>query len=150
MVLSSWFKELGIKKSVGMASVTDLFEGVKKWLLDLLQCTDAAFPTKDTKMPYSELSRTYGKMQQEVSLLFGLVSSSGMFQSLLSTVKLDFETISVDDAIKFASKIVCDNLPNHEAQESQVSDEIESSRQRLLSTAGYLKCVQVLFSFCFP
>ncbi|KAF5203949.1 Tata-binding protein-associated factor btaf1 [Thalictrum thalictroides] len=142
LILVSWFKEL---QSNGMDEIVSDYVGpLRKWLLDLLSCADPSFPTKDSILPYAELSRTYAKMRCEASLLFSAVASSGIFKNVLSTMKLDLDTINVDDAISFGSKV---SLPGNystmeESVERHILDDVESSRQRLLSTSGYLKCVQ--------
>ncbi|KAF8402447.1 hypothetical protein HHK36_013403 [Tetracentron sinense] len=144
MVLVAWFKEIrsrGLSKHGIMSGFVD---HLRLWLLDLLACADPAFPTKDSVLPYSELSRTYIKMRSEASLLLHAVESSGMFKTMLSTTKIDLETLSVDDAINFGSKL---SLPsNHstgeETMERHILDDLDSSKQRLLTTSGYLKCVQ--------
>ncbi|KAG9442446.1 hypothetical protein H6P81_018300 [Aristolochia fimbriata] len=143
MVLVAWFKELKSRDSAGLsATLLDHVGQTRTWLLDLLACTDPALPTKDSVLPYSELSRTYSKMRNEASLLVRVVESSGMFTSLLSDFKFDPDVVSVDDAINFASKLSLLDDHSKEASEKHILDDIESSKQRLLSTAGYLKCVQ--------
>ncbi|THG06497.1 hypothetical protein TEA_017661 [Camellia sinensis var. sinensis] len=145
MVLISWFKEVKTKQLSGTTSFFLSFSNnLKNWLLDLLGCSDPAFPTKDSLLPYTELSRTYAKMRNEAGQLFRAVEASGMFNSLLSTTKIDLESVSADDAMSFASRLPL--LSNDTASEETVGrnivDELESLKQRLLSTAGYLKCVQ--------
>lgn len=146
MVLISWFKEMKDWEEVSEHGVINpaLFEQFKKWLLDLLACTDPSLPTKDSSLPYAELSRTYSKMLSEASHLFHTVEATGMFMDLLSTVSVDVEKLSIDDAINFASKVV---LPSYDYSaenpaDKHVFDDVESSKQRLLTTTGYLKCVQ--------
>ncbi|XP_059663033.1 TATA-binding protein-associated factor BTAF1 isoform X2 [Cornus florida] len=145
LVLISWFKEIKSRKISGSDGVMPGFSSdFKKWLLDLLACTNPAFPTKDSCLPYAELSRTYAKMRNEASQLFRAVESSGLFNNLLSTINIDLESLSVDNAMNFASKLPM--LNNDTAAEESVGrnivDELESLKQRLLTTAGYLKCVQ--------
>lgn len=144
MVLVSWFKEI---KNVDPAGTSGnhlaLLEHVRKWLLDLLACSDPAFPTKDTLLPYSELSRTYAKMRNEANLLLQSAAASGLFPDLISNVSINLETLSIDDAVNFASKL---SLPSNSADTStselHTVDDIGALKERLLSTAGYLKCVQ--------
>ncbi|KAL5998885.1 btaf1 RNA polymerase II, B-TFIID transcription factor-associated [Asimina triloba] len=145
MVIVAWFKELKIRGLAEMhASMIAFVNQFRQWLLDLLACSDPSFPTKDSLLPYLELSRTYAKMRTEASLLFRAVNSSGMLDSILSTTNINLDTISIDDAIGFASKISfsADHLAREETSERQILDDAESSKQRLLSTSGYLKCVQ--------
>ncbi|XP_010255080.1 PREDICTED: TATA-binding protein-associated factor BTAF1 isoform X2 [Nelumbo nucifera] len=141
MVLVSWFKEIKSRHvSVSYGVMSSFVGRIRERLLDLLVCSDPAFPTKDSLLPYSELSRTYSKMRNEANLLFHKVNSSGLFKSMLAATKFDLDTLSVDDAISFASKTV---LPTEvDTTERHILDDIESSKQRLLTTSGYLKCVQ--------
>lgn len=141
MVLISWFKEIKSRDGI----VPGLPSYLKNWLFDLLACTDPAFPTKDSLAPYCELSRTYTKMRGEASQLFRAVESSGLFENLLSTTKVDPESLTADDAMSFASKL---SLPvgdtsGEESMGRNIVDDLESLKQRLLTTSGYLKCVQV-------
>lgn len=141
MVLVAWFKELRSREPDG--TVLGLLEHIRQWLLDLLSCSDPAFPTKGSLLPYSELSRTYAKMRGEAGLLLQSAGSSGLFQDVISNINVDLDVLSIDGAVNFASK-----LPLHTdssgagISEKQIWDDIEGIKQRLLSTAGYLKCVQ--------
>jgi len=143
MVLISWFKEIKIRN---LSKNLDGIPGaLKGWLLDLLACSDPAFPTKDSLLPYAELSRTYAKMRSEAGQLLNVVKSSGMFDELLTATQIELDRLSVDDAIGFASKIpaLCNDSSANESLAKNIMDDIESSKQRLLTTSGYLKCVQV-------
>ncbi|KNA20109.1 hypothetical protein SOVF_055380 [Spinacia oleracea] len=145
MVLISWFKEVKngeISPAQGVNSA--LFEQFKNWLLDLLACTDPSLPTKDSSLPYAELSRTYSKMHSEASHLLHVVESCGMLKDLLLTTNIDLGNLGMDDAVDFALKVV---LPSYDSSvdspaEKLILDDVESSKQRLLTTTGYLKCVQ--------
>lgn len=145
MVLVSWFKE--IKNRNSSKNLDGIPGALKDWLLDLLACSDPAFPTKDSILPYAELSRTYGKMRNEAGQLLNVVKSSGMFNELLTATQIELDRLSVDDAIGFASKIpaLCNDSSANESLGKNITDDIESSKQRLLTTSGYLKCVQVYF-----
>lgn len=147
MVLISWFKELKWKDSSTSGRVAfDISNNFRNWLLELLACTNPSFPTKDSHLPYSELSRTYGKMRNEASQLHHTAEACGRFQELLSSSKMDMENLTVDDAITFASKLpslVSNDTTGQESTERNIFDELESLKQRLLTTSGYLKCVQV-------
>ncbi|GLT87547.1 hypothetical protein SLE2022_056260 [Rubroshorea leprosula] len=142
MILISWFKEMKSRELSGNLGIMPaLPDHLKKWLLDLLSCSDPAFPTKDSLLPYAELSRTYAKMRNEASQLLCAVQPSGKSPDLLESVKIDLEGLSVDDAISFASKVP--SLDNDSAKnERQIVDDVESAKQRLITTSGYLKCVQ--------
>ncbi|XP_050224849.1 TATA-binding protein-associated factor BTAF1 isoform X2 [Mercurialis annua] len=146
MVVISWFKEIKCNEVSKTHAVMPIFPNqFEKWLLDILSCADPALPTKDSVHPYSELSRTYAKMRNEAGQLFRAIESSGMFESTLSTVNIDVESLSADGAINFASKLpsVCNDSSGNELMgQNIVVDEIESLKHRVLTTAGYLKCVQ--------
>ncbi|KAE8721380.1 TATA-binding protein-associated factor BTAF1 [Hibiscus syriacus] len=144
VILISWFKEIKRKDSSGNQEIMHSFpDYLRKWLLDLLACSDPAFPTKDSVLPYAELSRTYAKMHNEAGQLLHAVESSGMFVDILSARKFDVQSTSVDDAISFASKLSL--VPNYNSGNESMGrnvDDIESTKQRLIATSGYLKCVQ--------
>lgn len=149
MILISWFKEI---KNMSLSKIPDgIPAALRDWLLDLLACSDPAFPTKGSHLPYAELSRTYSKMRGEAGQLLNAVKSSGMFNELLETTKIELDSVSVDDAIGFASKIpaFCNDSSTNESLGKNTMDDIESSKQRLLTTASYLKCVQVCFKQLF-
>ncbi|XP_078169062.1 ROOT GROWTH DEFECTIVE 3 isoform X2 [Carex rostrata] len=132
MILAMWFKELRNKDpAVSQALVVSLGQ-VKQWLLDLLACTDPAFPTKDSLLPYLELSRTYAKMRNEANHFLHLIKSTGAFSDCASSLNLIIDNLSIDETIEFASKL---SVPLE-------LQEVESAKQQLLSTCGYLKCVQ--------
>lgn len=146
IVLISWFREMKcLVSSDGSGSLPGFPSPLKKWLLDLLACSDPAFPTKDILLPYAELSRTYTKMRNEASQLLHTVETCHCFDKLLSTTKLNVESLSADETIEFASTLALWNkdTTGNESIEKQVFEDVESFRQQLLSTAGYLKCVQV-------
>jgi TATA-binding protein-associated factor len=134
MILATWFKELRNRDpAISEALVVSLGQ-VKQWLLDLLACTDPAFPTKDSLLPYSELSRTYAKMRHEAIHFLHLVKSSGAIGEYALILNLNMDNLTIDEAIEFASKL---SAPPE-------LQEVESAKQQLLSTCGYLKCVQVI------
>ncbi|XP_073057089.1 TATA-binding protein-associated factor BTAF1-like [Primulina eburnea] len=143
MVLISWFKELR-----GLLKSDEVFAGIsnnfRHCLLDLLVCSNPAFPTKDSLLPYAELSRLCGKMRNEASQLYYATESSGLFSDLLSGTKVDFEIMTADDAVTFASQLpfVSNINTGLESDGKNLFEELESLKQNLLTTAGYLKCVQ--------
>ncbi|ONK68755.1 uncharacterized protein A4U43_C05F15610 [Asparagus officinalis] len=144
MVLVSWFKELrNADRSRDHENLLALLEHIRKWLLDLLACSDPAFPTKDSILPYAELSRTYAKMRNEANLLLQSAGSSGLFQPLISSININLDTLSIDDAVNFTSKL---SIPSDSASSATLGthfvDDVQALKERLLSTAGYLKCVQ--------
>ncbi|KAI0501620.1 hypothetical protein KFK09_016565 [Dendrobium nobile] len=141
MVLVAWFKELHSMDCLGaQGKLFGLLAHVRNWLLDLLACSDPSFPTKDSLLPYAELSRTYAKMRSEANILFRLAESCGVFQSLISTINISCDTLSIDEAISFASKL--SEPSDSVAYEKAAVNDLESAKQQLLSTSGYLKCVQ--------
>lgn len=143
IVLISWFKEIRNKENSIDHGVSPP-NYLREWLLDLLTCSDPAFPTKDSPLPYSELSRTYSKMRGEATQLVRAIESSGMLKDFFSGTQIDFENLTADDAINFASKIPTPigDIDDNGLDGRQAIDDIESLKQRLLTTSGYLKCVQ--------
>ncbi|KAL0324060.1 UNVERIFIED_CONTAM: TATA-binding protein-associated factor BTAF1 [Sesamum calycinum] len=143
MVLISWFKELRQfpKSDEVVAGISSKF---RLFLLDLLACSNPAFPTKDSHLPYAELSRTYSKMRNEASQLYNATEASGMYNDLLTSVKVDIENLAVDEAVNFASQLAFMGNGNSgpESDGRNLFEELESLKQKLLTTAGYLKCVQ--------
>ncbi|XP_073120900.1 TATA-binding protein-associated factor BTAF1 [Henckelia pumila] len=143
MVLISWFKELK-----GLLKSDEVFAGIsnnfRHCLLDLLVCSNPAFPTKDSLLPYAELSRLCGKMRNEASQLYYATESSGLFSDLLAGTKVDLENMTADDAVNFASQLSFASNINTgvESDGKNLFEELESLKQNLLTTAGYLKCVQ--------
>lgn len=144
MVLISWFKEIKSRDLYGVNGfIPEFSNNFKNYLLDLLGCSDPAFPTKDSLLPYAELSRTYCKMRDEAGQLVRAVESSALLNNKGSTTKMDPESLTVDDAVSFASRLALVNDTNGvESVGQSTVDEQELLRQRLLTTAGYLKCVQ--------
>ncbi|KAK4435640.1 TATA-binding protein-associated factor BTAF1 [Sesamum alatum] len=143
MVLISWFKVLKQfpKSDEVVAGISSKF---RLCLLDLLACSNPAFPTKDSHLPYAELSRTYSKMRNEASQLYNATEASGMYNDLLSSVKVDIENLTVDEAVNFASQLAFIGNGNSgpESDGRNLFEELESLKQKLLTTAGYLRCVQ--------
>lgn len=142
LVLISWFKEMKSLEASGRKGLTNAnYDTLKNRLLELLACTDPAFPTKSSRLPYAELSRTYDKMRNEAAQLVNVLESCGLLDE---SRKLDVENLTADDAMAFITKLP---LPGGEGVgEDSVGrnslDEVESIKQRLLTTSGYLKCVQ--------
>lgn len=147
MVLISWFKELNdiSKADEVIAGISSKF---RMCLLDLLTCSNPAYPTKDSLLPYAELSRTYGKMRNEASQLYTATEASGLYSDILSSIEVDIESLTADDALSFASKLAFtgNGISEVESDGRNLFEELESLKQKLLTTSGYLKCVQVAFS----
>lgn len=152
MILISWFKEIKSRDVHENQGTSPGFPShLTNWLLDLLACSDPTFPTKDSLLPYLELSRTYSKMRGEACQLLHAMESSGMFDDLLATTKFECETLSADDAINLASKVPALCNDNDGNDSLGLLDDVESAKQRLITTSGYLKCVQVILriTHCF-
>ncbi|KAE8789291.1 modifier of transcription 1-D1 [Hordeum vulgare] len=143
LVIVSWFKDLRGRDLAAVGTLLAFFSSVKEYLLDLLSCSDPSFPTKGSVLPYSELARTYTKMRNEATNLFRAVESCAIFKDYASSLNFNVDMLSVDDAITFASRL---SLPAEfdppSDSEKIVLNNIESAKQGLLSTSGYLKCVQ--------
>lgn len=148
LVLISWFKKLSVSPKSDEV-ITGISSNFRLCLLDLLTCSNPAFPAKDSLLPYVELSRTYSKMRNEASQLYNAVEASGLYNDLLSSSQVDMENITADDAVNFASQFsfLGNGTSGQEFDGGNVFDELESLKQKLLTTAGYLKCVQVQFSY---
>ncbi|XP_062232323.1 TATA-binding protein-associated factor BTAF1-like isoform X2 [Phragmites australis] len=143
MVIVSWFKGLRSRDPVLVGTLLAFLSSVKEWLLDLLTCSGPAFPTKDSVLPYTELARTYTKMRNEANNLLQSIDSCATFRDYVSSLNLNVDVLSVDDAINFASNLLLpseSDLPSE--SEKIVLNNIESAKQGLLATSGYLKCVQ--------
>lgn len=146
MVLISWFKELkDIAKSDEV--ITGISSKFTQCLLDLLTCSNPAYPTKDSLLPYAELTRTYVKMHNEASQLYTSIVATGLYNDLLSSIGVDVESLTADDAFNFASKLAFtgNRISEVESDGQNLFEELESLKQKLLATSGYLKCVQVHF-----
>lgn len=143
MIIVSWFKDLRGRDPVSVGTLLAFLSSLKEWLVDLLTCSDPALPTKGSVLPYSELSRTYTKMRNEANNLLHLIDSCAAFKDYSSSLNLNTDMLTVDDAINFASKLL---LPSESDIPSETENiflnNIESAKQGLLSTSGYLKCVQ--------
>ncbi|KAH6823556.1 ROOT GROWTH DEFECTIVE 3 [Perilla frutescens var. hirtella] len=143
MVLISWYKELkDISKSDEV--IAGISVKFRLCLLDLLTCSNPAYPTKDSLLPYAELSRTYSKMRNEASQLYTATEASGLYNDILSSIEVDIESLTADDALSFASKLVFtgNGISELESDGRNLFEELESLKQKLLTTSGYLKCVQ--------
>ncbi|QCD89038.1 TATA-binding protein-associated factor [Vigna unguiculata] len=125
----------GVQRQVASMVLISLFKEIK--LKNSSKNLDGLVPSK--------LSTTYAKMRSEAGQLLDVVKSSGMFDELLTATQIELDRLSVNDAIGFASKIpaLCNDSSANESLAKNIMDDIESSNQRLLTTSGYLKCVQV-------
>jgi TATA-binding protein-associated factor len=148
MIIVSWFKDLRGRDPVSVGTLLAFLSSLKEWLVDLLTCSDPALPTKGSVLPYSELSRTYTKMRNEANNLLHLIDSCAAFKDYSSSLNLNTDVLTVDAALNFASNVIlrCESdIPSE--TENIFLNNIESAKQGLLSTSGYLKCVQVCGTF---
>ncbi|KAL6533717.1 btaf1 RNA polymerase II, B-TFIID transcription factor-associated, 170kDa [Orobanche hederae] len=141
MVLISWFKELKdfLKSDEVISAISSNF---RLCLLDLLACSNPACPTKDSLLPYAELWRTYNKMRNEAGQLYSAMEASGLYSNHLSSIKVDISNMTADTAVSFASQLAIMGNGGPESEAWSLFEELESLKQKLLTTAGYLKCVQ--------
>ncbi|KAJ7534695.1 hypothetical protein O6H91_13G105700 [Diphasiastrum complanatum] len=146
MVLVAWFRELRCSSAEKRMQAFTAVKHLYARLLELLQATDPALPTPDSSLPYAELTKMYGKMRSEAAALIKHAEGSGLgsknsMPGLAAIDRMNAES-AIDLAMKFCpspEESVGDS--GSEAKQSTF-DLIESSRQRLLATAGCLKCVQ--------
>lgn len=144
IVLVSWFKELrGCIPKERMDSAIDAVKSLRQRLLDLLACTDPALPTRDSSLPYVELSRTYAKMRAEVASLIRIADASGCFQNVFPAGIPPADELGIDAVIDLGTKLsVSKDALSGDGKEKQILESLEAARQRVLATAGYLKSVQ--------
>ena len=144
MVLASWFREL--KKSANDAEFAQAVGNAKSLLMGLvklLSCNDPSTPNPDSHLPYSELARTYSKMRSEAASVLKQAESAGI---CLKGSCPPLDTINAENAIDIAMKVAAECtsfLASVDDKQSSGLDFVESMRQRLLATAGYLKLLQV-------
>ncbi|KAK6158658.1 hypothetical protein DH2020_005972 [Rehmannia glutinosa] len=90
------------------------------------------------------ISSNFSKMRNEARQLYSATEASGLYNDLLSSIKVDIENLTADDAVNFASQLVFvgTGTSGLESDGRNLFEELESLKQKLLTTAGYLKCVQ--------
>ncbi|XP_006646908.1 TATA-binding protein-associated factor BTAF1 isoform X1 [Oryza brachyantha] len=143
MIIVSWFQDLRKSDPAAVGTLLVFLTSLKGLMLDLLACSDPSFPTKDSLLPYAELARTYKKMRNEANNLFQLIDSCALLKDYTSNLNFNADMLSVDDTINFASKLLLPSEPDLNSDSDKiVLNNIESAKQCLLSTSGYLKCVQ--------
>ncbi|KAH9321118.1 hypothetical protein KI387_015757, partial [Taxus chinensis] len=144
IVLVSWFKQLSVFASMErMACAIDAVKPLRQRLLDLLAATDPSMPTRDSSLPYAELSRTYSKMRAEAAAVIRIAGTSGCFQSVFPAGIPAADELSIDAAVDLGTRFpVSKDAFSEDGREKQILEGLEASRQRLLATAGYLKRVQ--------
>lgn len=149
MVLVSWFKEFRTnldQERVGQAVAAA--QPLRMRLLQLLSATDPALPTPGSNAPYSELSRIYTKMRGEAGALIKHAEASGYSKILFPDGIPSTEGLNADAAIELATRpgspldIRPAGDPPLDDKIVSSSDMYESTRQRLLATAGYLTSLQ--------
>ncbi|GAB2301898.1 btaf1 RNA polymerase II, B-TFIID transcription factor-associated, 170kDa [Dionaea muscipula] len=84
-------------------------------------------------------------MRSEASHLLSALVSSRLYTNILAATSFDLDNLGVDDAISFALKV---ELPTSDSvggipTENDVLEDLRSLKQQLLTTSGYLKCVQM-------
>lgn len=147
MVLVSWFRELrkSPEKSNFIKAIEDT-KALRLQLLELLGCGDPALPTPACQSPYAELTRTYAKMRGEAASLIKHAESAGLCSKMVSVGLPALEEMSAEVAIDVAMKTVTLEAPSTHGpaddKQNPGLELVESLRQRLLATAGYLKLVQ--------
>lgn len=145
MVLISWFGELRKTASDSdFAQAVGATKAIRLQLLNLLSCCDPAVPTPDCQLPYTELARTYAKMRGEAASLIKHAECAGISLKDFTSGLPPLEAISAEAAIDIAMKVTAEGCVHGSMDDKQNSglDFIESLRQRLLATAGYLKLLQ--------
>lgn len=148
MVLLSWFEELRKNASDSdFAHAVGVSKILRSQLLNLLSCWDSvATPSPGSQLPYTELARTYAKMRAEATTFLKQAESAGINSKEFTAGLPPLETIGADAAVDIAMKVTADGTilqgPIEDIKNSGL-DFVESLRQRLLATAGYLKLVQV-------
>ncbi|KAG6551134.1 hypothetical protein Mapa_007369 [Marchantia paleacea] len=150
MVLVSWFKEFRTnldQERVGQAVAAA--QPLRMRLLQLLAANDPALPTPGSTAPYSELSRIYTKMRGEAGALIKHAEASGYSKILVPDGIPSTEGLNADAAIELATR-PGPSLDNRPAGDTPLDDKVvsssdmyESTRQRLLATAGYLTSLQI-------
>lgn len=147
MVIVSWFKEIRSQQDPEKSSeAAKAVQPVLLRLLELLGCGDPSSPTPGSNAPYAELSRMLAKMRTEAGALVKHTESVGTFKRSFIASLPSTDAISAEEAVDLATKLL---LPSQshggdgDDKPTSSSDAMESARQRLLATAGYLQIVQV-------
>lgn len=148
MVVISWFEDLRKNASDSdFAHAVGVSKILRSQLLNLLACWDSvATPSPGSQLPYTELARTYAKMRGEAATFLKQAESAGINSKEFIAGLPPLETIGAEAAVDIAMKVTADGTvlqgPIEDIKNSSL-DFVESLRQRLLATAGYLKLVQV-------
>ena len=131
LVLVSWFKEIrGCIPKETMDSAIDAVKPLRQRLLDLLACTDPAVPTRDSSLPYAELSRTYAKMRVEVASLIRIADASGCFQNVFSTGLPLADELGIEAVIDLGIKLsVSKDALSGDGKEKQTLESLEAARR---------------------
>lgn len=151
MVIMSWFKEVrGGLDNERIADAAKAVQPILHDILELLACGDPAVPTPGSNLPYGELSRMFAKMRTEANAFIKHMETLG---TLGHTSMPAIDTISAEAAVDVATSLFS---PVHgygsdvDDKSHASSDAMESARQRLLATAGYLQAVQVCCTLMSP
>jgi len=147
MVIVSWFKEIRSQKDQEKSSeAAKAVQPVLLRLLELLGSGDPSSPTPGSNAPYAELSRMLAKMRTEAGALVKHTESVGTFKRSFLASLPSTDSISAEAAIDLATKLLQPSQAHGgdgDDKPASASDAMESARQRLLATAGYLQVVQV-------
>lgn len=149
MVIVSWFKELRSKRDQEKSSEAAIaVQPVLLRLLELLGSGDPSSPTPGSIAPYAELSRMLAKMRTEAGALVKHTESVGTLKRSFLASLPSTDSISAEAAVDLATRLVQPSQSHagdgdDKDKPTSASDAMESARQRLLATAGYLQVVQV-------
>jgi hypothetical protein len=148
MVVVSWFKEFRLLP--GKANIPEAVaaaQPIMGRLLELLACGDAGSPTPGSNLPYAELLRMFAKMRTEASALIKHAETMGSFKASFLAGLPATTAMSAEAAVELATKLVQPPNDAHDGEtdgkSNAIYDAMESARQQLLATAGYLLVVQV-------
>ncbi|KAL3681420.1 hypothetical protein R1sor_024376 [Riccia sorocarpa] len=152
MVLVSWFKEYrSLPATDRVAKAVAAARPLRARLLELLAASDPALPTPGSSVPYTELMPLYSKMRGEAGALLRHAEASGYSKSLFSKGIPSLDGLTADAAIEIAARTMASDsraaggTPVDDKTVS-ASDMFESTRQRLLATAGYLTSINLHIS----
>ena len=87
-------------------------------------------PTRDSSLPYAELSRTYAKMRVEVASLIRIADASGCFQNVFSTGLPLADELGIEAVIDLGTKLsVSKDALSGDGKEKQTLESLEAARR---------------------
>lgn len=87
-------------------------------------------PTRDSSLPYAELSRTYAKMRVEVASLIRIADASGCFQNVFSTGLPLADELGIEAVIDLGIKLsVSKDALSGDGKEKQTLESLEAARR---------------------